>query len=159
MNPALVGAGIGLGKGVIQGKSPSEIMRDMAVGGATGYLGGEIMPTDMFGASSALNSTAGNSLNAGAGLMGGTGTAVGSNIGAGTTSLLGSPRGNMLPSFDIGMGGNSASLNGFTGSAYTPITGDLNQPIAPNFSASQANTGVEGSFGTPARPTVNEYPK
>ena len=158
MNPALVGAGIGLGKGIIQGKSPSEIMRDMAVGGATGYLGGEIMPTDMFGASSALNSTAGNSLNAGAGLMGGTGTAVGSNIGAGTTSLLGSPRGNMLPSFDMGMGGNSASLNGFTGSAYTPITGDLNQPIAPNFSTSQANTGVEGSFGTPARPTVNEYP-
>ena len=40
MNPALVGAGIGLGKGVMQGKSTSEIMRDMAVGGATGYLGG-----------------------------------------------------------------------------------------------------------------------
>ena len=154
MNPALVGAGIGLGKGVMQGKSTSEIMRDMAVGGATGYLGGEIMPTDVFGASTALNSTAGNSLNAGAGLMGGTGTAVGTSA---TTGILGSPT-NIAPAYDMGMGGNSASLNGFTGSAYTPIMGDLNQPIAPNFSASQANTGVEGSFGTPARPNVNEYP-
>ena len=158
MNPALVGAGMAAGKGVIKGDPMDKIIKDAVVGGATGYLGGQMMPTDVFGASTALNSTAGNSLNAGASLMGGPGTAVGSNIGAGTTSLLGSPTGNMLPAFDMGMGGNSASLNGFTGSAYTPIMGDLNQPIAPNFSASQANTGVEGSFGTPARPNVNEYP-
>ena len=158
MNPALVGAGMAAGKGVIKGDPMDKIIKDAVVGGATGYLGGQMMPTDVFGASTALNSTAGNSLNAGASLMGGPVTAVGSNIGAGTTSLLGSKTGNMLPAFDMGMGGNSASLNGFTGSAYTPIMGDLNQPISPNFSTSQANTGVEGGFGTPARPTVNEYP-
>tara|TARA_R100000541_G_scaffold12948_1_gene21666 strand:- start:3633 stop:4466 length:834 start_codon:yes stop_codon:yes gene_type:complete len=157
MNPALVGAGIAAGKGVINGDPMDKILKDAVVGGATGYLGGQMMPTDMFGASSALNSTAGNSLNAGASLMGGTGTAVGSNIGAGTTSLLGSPT-NIAPAYDIGMGGNSANLNGFTGSAYTPITNNLNQPIAPNFSTLQANTGVKDNFGTPARPIVDEYP-
>ena len=158
MNPMMVGATMAAGKGVAQGKPIDEILKDTVIGGTTGYLGGQMMPTDVFGASTALNSTAGNSLNAGASLMGGPVTAVGSNIGAGTTSLLGSKTGNMLPAFDMGMGGNSASLNGFTGSAYTPIMGDLNQPISPNFSTSQANTGVEGGFGTPARPTVNEYP-
>jgi len=158
MNPMMVGATMAAGKGVAQGKPMDEILKDTVIGGTTGYLGGQMMPTDVFGASTALNSTAGNSLNSGASLMGSTPTAVGSNIGAGTTSLLGSPTGNMLPAFDMGMGGNSANLNGFTGSAYTPITSNLNQPIAPNFSTLQANTGVKGNFGTPARPIVDEYP-
>jgi len=139
MNPALVGAGIGLGKGIMQGKSTSEIMRDMAVGGATGYLGGEIMPTDMFGASSALNSTAGNSLNAGAGLIGGTGTAVGTGATTGaTTGILGSST-NAIPSYDIGMGGEKAFFEGFTApvdktlmnaNTYQPLNGG----IAPDMS-------------------------
>jgi len=157
MNPMMVGATMAAGKGVAQGKPIDEILKDTVIGGTTGYLGGQMMPADVFGASTAVNSTAGNSLNAGASLMGSTPTAVGSNIGAGTTSLLGSPT-NIAPAYDMGMGVNSANLNGFTGSAYTPITDNLNQPISPNFSTSQANTGVEGGFGTPARPTVNEYP-
>lgn len=143
MNPALVGAGIAAGKGVINGDPMDKILKDAVVGGATGYLGGQMMPTDMFGASSALNSTAGNSLNAGASLMGGTGTAVGSNIGAGTTSLLGSPRGNMLPSFDMGMGGEKAFFERFTApvdktlmnaNTYQPLNGG----IAPDMSFKQS---------------------
>jgi len=143
MNPALVGAGIGLGKGIMQGKSTSEIMRDMAVGGATGYLGGEIMPTDMFKASSALNSTAGNSLNAGAGLMGGTGTAVGTSATTGaTTGILGNST-NAIPSYDIGMGGEKAFFEGFTApvdktlmnaNTYQPLNGG----IAPDMSFKQS---------------------
>jgi len=168
MNPALVGAGMAAGKGVINGDPMDKIIKDAVVGGATGYLGGQMMPTDVFGASTALNSTANNSLNAGAGLMGGTGTAVGSNIGAGTTSLLGSKTGNMLPAFDMGMGGNSASLNGFmaapeasqiVNNSYMPLTNSANEITGPNMSAQQTfldtpSSASQNNFGN-VQPTDN----
>ena len=168
MNPALVGAGMAAGKGVIKGDPMDKILKDAVIGGATGYLGGQMMPTDVFGASTALNSTAGNSLNAGVSLMGSTPTAVGSNIGAEATNLLGSPTGNMLPAFDMGMDGNLANLNGFmaapeasqvVNNSYMPLTNSANEITGPNMSAQQTfldttSSASQNNFGN-VQPTDN----
>ena len=144
----MVGATMAAGKGVAQGKPIDEILKDTVIGGTTGYLGGQMMPADVFGASTAVNSTAGNSLNAGASLMGSTPTAVGSNIGAGTTSLLGSPT-NIAPAYDMGMNGVTASQTGFQ--AGSPLGSGINNSImqTPDYIGSHLTSDVNKIGLTP----------
>jgi hypothetical protein len=134
----------------------------MGSGGTAAADAGGKGVTAMESASSA------NSLGAGAGLMGGTGTAVGTGATTGTTTgILGSST-NAIPSYDIGMEGVKANIGGFTApveqslvnaNAYQPLNGG----IAPDMSFKQSyiNTTPEqglANLGTPQRPNLNEYP-
>ena len=49
MNPAMVGALMGAGKGIAQGDDFKGIAKKAAIGGAGGYVGGKIPFGDMFG--------------------------------------------------------------------------------------------------------------
>ena len=172
--PVLAGMGIGAAMALAQGRDP---LKAAAIGGVSGGMFGG---ADGFGSgfgfdgmgfdlgSSALANTGTNSLNAGAGLMGGTGTAVGTGATTGaTTGILGSST-NAINNYDIGMKGIKANIGGFTApveqslvnaNAYQPLNGG----IAPDMSFKQSyiNTTPEqgmANLGTPQRPNLNEYP-
>lgn len=172
--PVLGGMGIGAALALAQGRDP---FKAAAIGGVTGGMFGG---SDGFGSgfgldgmgfdlgSGALANTGTNSLNAGAGLMGGTGTAVGTGATTGaTTGILGSST-NAIPSYDIGMEGVKANIGGFTApveqslvnaNTYQPLNGGA----APDMSFKQSyiNTTPEqglANLGTPQRPNLNEYP-
>lgn len=172
--PVLAGMGIGAALALAQGRDP---LKAAAIGGVSGgFFGGADGLGSGFGldgmgfdlGSSALANTGTNSLNAGAGLMGGTGTAVGTGATTGaTTGILGSST-NAIPSYDIGMEGVKANIGGFTApveqslvnaNAYQPLNGG----IAPDMSFKQSYidaTPEQGmaNLGTPQRPNLNEYP-
>ncbi len=172
--PVLAGMGIGAALALAQGRDP---LKAAAIGGVSGGMFGG---TDGFGSgfgldgmgfdlgSGALANTGANSLNAGAGLMGGTGTAVGTGATTGaTTGILGSST-NAIPSYDIGMEGVKANIDGFTApleqnlvnaNTYQPLNGG----VAPDMSFKQSYidaTPEQGlaNLGTPQRPNLNEYP-
>lgn len=172
--PVLAGMGIGAALALAQGRDP---LKAAAIGGVSGGMfGGSDGIGSGFGfdgmgfdlGSGALANTGTNSLNAGAGLMGGTGTAVGTGATTGaTTGILGSST-NAIPSYDIGMEGVKANIDGFTApleqnlvnaNTYQPLNGG----VAPDMSFKQSYidaTPEQGlaNLGTPQRPNLNEYP-
>lgn len=172
--PVLAGMGIGAALALAQGRDP---LKAAAIGGVSGgFFGGADGLGSGFGldgmgfdlGSGALANTGTNSLNAGAGLMGGTGTAVGTGATTGaTTGILGSST-NAINNYDIGMEGVKTNIGGFTApveqslvnaNAYQPLNGG----IAPDMSFKQSyiNTTPEqglANLGTPQRPNLNEYP-
>ena len=172
--PVLAGMGIGAALALAQGRDP---LKAAAIGGVSGGMfGGADGIGSGFGfdgmgfdlGSGALANTGTNSLNAGAGLMGGTGTAVGTGATTGaTTGILGSST-NAIPSYDIGIGGEKAFLEGFTApvdktlmnaNTYQPLNGGT----APDMSFKQSYIDLTPeqsltNLGTPQRPNLNEYP-
>lgn len=164
LDPVTTGAILGAGKGLIKGKGIEGIAADAAMGAAGGWVGGKLPFGEMFsGVNSTGATTATNSLQGGANLLGGTGTAVGSSAlpTAANASLLGSQTGNVIPGYDMGMNGIQANLGGFTApeassvvsNSYMPLTNSMNQPIGPDFSSKQTfiNTtpySGQGNFGS-----------
>jgi|TARA_R110000787_G_scaffold261620_1_gene366959 hypothetical protein len=124
MNPALVGAGIGLGKGVMQGKSTSEIMRNMAVGGATGYLGG-------LGQNNLTNPISGESLLGGA------------SSSAYPQALLGNASGN-INAYGIPetLGNSAYSATNFTAPEASQVVNNSYMPFANDY-----GTQIDGMKG------------
>ena len=107
LDPVTTGAILGAGKGLIKGKGIEGIATDAAMGAAGGYVGGRLPFGDMFsGVNSTGATTATNSLQGGANLLGGTGTAAATNTG------------NLL-STSVNTGLNNVT-SGVTGQGFSP---------------------------------------
>ena len=163
MDPVTVGTLVGAGKGLVQGKDLRGIAQDAAIGAAGGYLGGKLPFGDMFkgvNPADATSTATANSLQGGTNLLGGT-----TNAATNTGNLLSTPVNTGLNNVTGGVTGQGFSPyatpdtlgQSVTANNYTPITdinmtpNNLSQPIAPNFSVSQTNTG---NFGN-VQPTDN----
>ena len=145
--PVLAGMGIGAALALAQGRDP---LKAAAIGGVSGGMfGGSDGLGSGFGfdgmgfdlGSGALANTGTNSLNAGAGLMGGTGTAVGTGATTGATTGI------------LGTSNNLQNVTGgVTGQGFSPYaTADtLGQSIAqvdmPLSNSSIGFTGMNSSI-------------
>ena len=155
LDPVTTGAILGAGKGLIKGKGIEGIATDAAMGAAGGYMGGKLPFGDMFsGVNSTGATTATNSLQGGANLLGGTGTAAATNTG------------NLL-STSVNTGLNNVT-SGVTGQGFSPYaTPDtLGQSVTAdslgqygNLGLNTTNAVVDPLTGLPAGPNFSDMPR